>query len=137
MTRSITMTAFALILLAACASRQKTIESAERGLGAALGAVNATREVFVAWDAARQEEIVAAATSLDAGKVALAKHRALRGRLAEAFVLAYSSIALASSTLALYAVDKVSQAEVIARLIEVSTHVRAVVEAVNHIRGKL
>lgn len=75
----------------ACASstRESTIK-------AALVAVDASKEAYVAYDAHEQGEIVAAATSLEDGKAKLAAYRGKRAGVVKALTVAYQAIATAA-----------------------------------------
>lgn len=78
------------VVLTCCSAYQR-----DRALRATLSAVNTTRDAFVTWDAKRQSEIVAAATSLESGRADLATYRARRVRVVEAFADAYRVLAIA------------------------------------------
>lgn len=80
----------ALALLACGASqRQDTIK-------AALVTTDASQAAYLAYDANRQAEIVAAATSLEQGRAALSKYRGDRSKVDAAFTVAYRAIAMAA-----------------------------------------
>lgn len=67
----------------------------ERALHRAFITVDATREAFLVWDDRTQGEIVEKATSLDAGRVALAEHRDKRNMVALLFEVTYRGLAAA------------------------------------------
>lgn len=83
----------ALLLNASCSNpeqtRRKTVAGAFRG-------VNAARDGFVAWDLARQDQIIAAATSKDDGEAKLKSYREHRHTVELAFEVAYRGLALAA-----------------------------------------
>lgn len=124
------------IVAAGCGGSQKeTLQRADRGLAIALQATSAARDGFTAWDKAHQDQIVRDAESLEAGKAALAHYWTQREPVLKAFVLAYSSIALASSALALYDAGRVGEMNVIQKLQEAAAAVEAVLRAVKLLGG--
>lgn len=88
--RPITTLLLALVLLACGASaRQHTIS-------AALVAADASRDAFVAFDAAHQQQLVATAASLDDGRQRLEAYRKQRDPIVQGFAMAYRAIATAA-----------------------------------------
>lgn len=81
----------ALLALAACGptAQQVVLKSALTGL-------NATRDGFVAWDAARQQQIVAGAADLADGTNKLRAYRQARERVVLAFEIGYKLVAVAA-----------------------------------------
>jgi len=83
----------ALLLNASCSNpeqtRRKTVAGAFKG-------VNAARDGFVAWDLARQDQIIAAATSISDGEAKLKSYREHRHMVELAFEVAYRGLALAA-----------------------------------------
>lgn len=70
-------------------TRRKTVAGAFRG-------VNAARDGFVAWDLARQDQIIADATSISDGEAKLKSYREHRHTVELAFEVAYRGLALAA-----------------------------------------
>jgi len=81
----------ALVLIAGCGASAR-----ERAIHTALVSLDAARDGFVVWDKHHQDDIVAKATSLEAGTAALAAYRADRDTIVQAFVVAYSALAAAA-----------------------------------------
>lgn len=101
------------VALVACACSGSVAERSRHTLEMAQGATNAARAAFVDWDAAHQAQIVSRATSLDAGKAALAAYRARRAVVMHGFATSYSAIAAAATLLPLVAAGKRSEAELV------------------------
>jgi hypothetical protein len=123
--------------LAACGGADKSgaLSRANAGLATALAATNATRDVFIVGDADAQTAIVAAAPSEIVGRVALNVYRTKRAAVVEAFAVAYGSIALASSALALYDAGEMGAGEVIKRLHKVAEAAETVQAAIKALRS--
>lgn len=87
----ILMTVQLVSLAAGCgaSARQQTI-------AAALTATNASRAVFVAWDASHQTELVSTATSLEDGRQRLDAYRKQREPVVQGFAGVYRLIAAAA-----------------------------------------
>lgn len=79
-----------LAMFVACGASQR-----EKTIRATLVTVNAAGDGLVKLDAQLQADIVARATSFDAGKAALAEHRDRREVVLKAFIVAYHAIAAA------------------------------------------
>lgn len=79
-------------------------DRAHRTLNTTLAATNAARDEFVAWDKAKQLELVDAAETKEAAEAALAEYRRKRAPVLRAFTIAYTSIAAAAAMVPL--VDK-------------------------------
>jgi hypothetical protein len=127
-----------LLFAVACGGADKAaaLSRANQGLATALAATNAVRDVLVAWDADAQAKIVAEAVSEESARQALVMHRARRGAVLDAFVLAYGSIAIASSALTLYDAGAVDVSEVVIKLRQAAVSVAAVKTAVDALRGR-
>jgi len=79
--------------LTACA-----LDSQQKAVRAGLISVDATRDGFLAWDKAHQQQLVdQAATAADSDK-ALTAYRANRAVLVQAFVAVYHALAVAAIT---------------------------------------
>lgn len=82
----------AMFATVSCAASQR-----ESAIKAALVTADATSAAFVAYDSSRQDEIAAAATSLEDGKAKLAEYRGKRAKAEKAFAVAYRAIAVAAT----------------------------------------
>jgi len=82
-----------LLLLAACGASAR-----EKALHTALVGLDAARSGFVAWDAQHQDAIVEAyrAKPYEEGRGALLAYRGRRDLVVQAFVVAYSAVAVAA-----------------------------------------
>lgn len=81
-----------LVFLTGCGAHQR-----ESTIKAALVTVDASRETFLAYDATEQADIVAHATSPEAGRAELTKYRDKRGTVEKTLEGAYRAIALAAT----------------------------------------
>jgi hypothetical protein len=91
-TAQISLIGVMAFLLSACPGP----DAKQKALQTSLTALNAARDGFLAWDKNHQQKIVDEATSLEAGKAALAAYRAKREPVTQAFVVAYSALAVAA-----------------------------------------
>lgn len=81
-----------LVLSPACSGHQRT-----KTLSAALSAVNAARDGFLAWDKQHQLELVKAGASRDEIDKALADYHGKREPVVAAFEVVYRAIAVAAT----------------------------------------
>ncbi len=86
-----TVTVLLALCLLACGASGR-----EKSLRGTLLAVNSARDGFVAWDAERQQAIVASATNIESGTTGLAEYRRKREPTIEAFTAAYRAVAIAA-----------------------------------------
>jgi hypothetical protein len=125
-----------MLALACCGGGQKaSIQEARSGLAVSLTAVNAARDTMVTWSAAREAAIVQAATSKADGEAKLAAHRSRVDAAILLFTAAYTSIAAASSALALAAGEGKSPLEAVLLTAEAVKAVIAVRQAVAVLKG--
>lgn len=83
----------AALLNTACSSPEQTRRKTVAG---AFTGVNAARDGFVAWDLARQDQIIEEAKSISDGEAKLKNYREHRHMVELAFEVAYRGLALAA-----------------------------------------
>lgn len=116
-------------------NHKKTLETARSSVETAFRATNAVRDAFDDWAKQHQEELVDAAKSKKEAEDAVAEFRIKRQKVNEAIIVAYSSIAAAASSLALFEAEKISEAELLLRLTEAVESVLALKNAVKDLGG--
>jgi hypothetical protein len=125
MIRRASSLAVLLLLVTACGSKQQTLGRAQAGLETALVATNAARDAMVAWDELAQLRIVTDAQTREEGEAKLADHRDKRRGVMAAFTTAYTTIALAATSLSLYESGSTDAASVILLLQQTAKAVKA------------
>ena len=125
MIRRASSLAVLLLLVTACGSKQQVLGRANVGLETALVATNAARDAMVAWDELEQLKIVADAQTREEGEAKLAAHRDGRRAAMATFTTAYTTIALAATSLSLYEAGSTDAASVILLLQQTAKAVTA------------
>lgn len=118
MRRSLAPLALLLALLVACGPGAK-----QRALDTTLSTLNLARDTFQAFDTARQNAIVERAETKAEAEANIAAWREKRDKVVQAFVIAYSALALASLE------------PTVENLATAAMHAKAVYDAVKELRG--
>lgn len=112
----IIIAAILLLTCSGCGGAAKAADRANRSIAATLEAVNAAHEGFVEWDKIHQDEVLAASGSQEEYDAKVAGYRLERGKVTQAFVAAYSTIAAAAGIVPLVGAGKATIADLLAAL---------------------
>jgi hypothetical protein len=124
-----------LALLASCGGRGKAASTAAHLATTTHEALNASRDVFVAWDAQHQLDLVEQATSLEDGQALLAAYRAKRQVVYAVFQGAYGSVAAVAVLVPLVEAGKATTVELIGVVAELAQALTAMREATSTLMG--
>ena len=129
---------FSAAVFGGCSGNQthkRTLETAKSSVETAFLATNAVNDAFDAWSKQHQEELVDAAKTKKEAEDTVAEFRVKRQSVNQAIIVAYSSIAAAASSLALFEAEKISETELLLRLTEAVESVLTLKNAVKDLGG--
>jgi hypothetical protein len=121
-----------MIIMAACGG--SVTQRTSQALGTALGATNAARDQFSAWDKQHQLDIVDRATTREQAEAELAAYRAKRQKIVQAFTVAYGAIASAAATVPLVEAGVKKETDLLGLLTDAVGAVQTVMGSVKDIR---
>ena len=129
---SASIVSICVILSAACGG--SVTERTTQALGTALGATNAARDQFTAWDKDHQLVIVDAAKTREAAEKSLSDYRGKRQKIVQAFTVAYTSIASAAAMVPLVEAGTKKDTELLGILADAVGAVQTVVGSIQDIK---
>lgn len=83
-------------LIVVCAMSTGCPNARQKALSVGLTSLNAARDGFIVYDEQHQDQLVKDATSLEDGQAKLDAYRKLREPVTQAFIVAYSALAVAA-----------------------------------------